>query len=299
MNIVAAELREILQGPVLVGEPLRRHTTWRIGGPAGLFITPQSEDELLTALHLLARVKTPWMALGTGSNLLVRDGGFRGAVIHMNALQSMVFHDDGTARVGGGLSMMRLVRQAARQGLAGLEDLAGIPATVGGAIKMNAGAGNQDMAGVLEGAYLAGSEGMEYWSAARLNMRYRASAVSSDRIVAAAMLRFTPGDPEMLEASVQQRLIARRKAQGVGKPNAGSVFKNPPGQQAWRLIDESGLRGYTVGGAQISEKHANFIINRGGARAADVLSLIGEIQEVVRGRTGIMLEPEVQVIGEA
>lgn len=299
MDVVAAELREILQGPVLVGEPLRRHTTWRIGGPAALFITPQTEDELLTSLYLLGKVKMPWMALGTGSNLLVRDGGFRGAVINMNALQSMAFHDDGTVRVGGGLSMMRLIRQAVRRGLAGLEDLAGIPATVGGAVKMNAGAGDQDMAGVLEGAFLAGSEGMEYWPVERLDMRYRASAVPSDRVVAAAMLRFTPGDPEMLETRVQQRLIARRKAQGVGKPNAGSVFKNPPGLQAWRLIDESGLRGRSVGGAQISEKHANFIINRGGARAADVLSLIGEIQEVVRGRTGIMLEPEVQVIGEA
>ncbi len=299
MNVIAAALREILQGPVLVGEPLRRHTTWRIGGPAGLFIAPQSEEELLAALHLLARVNMPWLALGTGSNILVRDGGFRGAVIHMGALQSIAFRDDGTVKVGGGLSMMRLIRQAVQRGLAGLEDLAGIPATVGGAVKMNAGAAGQDMAGVLEGALLAGSEGMEYWTAERLDMRYRASAVPSDRIVAAAILRFTPGDPERLEACVQQRLHARRKAQGVGKPNAGSVFKNPPGHQAWRLIDESGLRGHSIGGAQISEKHANFIINRGGAKAADVLSLIGQIQEVVRGRTGIMLEPEVQVIGEA
>jgi UDP-N-acetylmuramate dehydrogenase len=298
MNEVAAALREILQGPVLVGEPLRRHTTWRIGGPAALFISPQTEEELLAALHLLARVKMPWMALGTGSNLLVRDGGFRGAVIHMGDLQSMTFRGDGTAKVGGGLSMMRLIRQAVKRGLAGLEDLAGIPATVGGAVKMNAGAGGQDMAGVLEGAFLAGGDGMEYWPASRLDMRYRASAVPFDRIVAAAVLRFTPGDPEMLSLSVQQRLMARRKAQGVGKPNAGSVFKNPPGQQAWRLIDDSGLRGHSVGGAQISEKHANFIINRGGARAADVLSLIGEIQEVVQRRTGIMLEPEVQVVGE-
>lgn len=299
MNFLAAELRDILQAPVLVGEPLRRHTTLRIGGPAGLFITPQSEEELLAALQLLTQVGMPWMALGTGSNLLVRDGGFRGAVIHLSALQSMEFHADGTARVGGGLPLTRLVRQAVRLGLAGLEDLAGIPATVGGAVVMNAGAGDQNMAGVLEGVFLAGADGMEYWPALRLEMRYRASAVPSDRIVAAAMLRFVPANQAILEARVQQRLDARRKIQGVGKPNAGSVFKNPPGQHAWRLIDESGMRGRCVGGAQVSEKHANFIINRGGARASDVLTLIGEIQEAVRGRTGIMLEPEVQVIGEA
>jgi UDP-N-acetylmuramate dehydrogenase len=299
MNALAAELRGILQGPVLVGELLGRHTTWRIGGPAELFVAPRSEQELLAVLHLLAQVGMPWMALGTGSNLLVRDGGYRGAIIHMGALQTMEFRDDGTARVGGGLPVMRLVRQAVRRGLAGLEDLAGIPATVGGAVVMNAGAGEQAMAGVLQGAFLAGAEGMEYWPAARLDLRYRASAVPADRIVAAAILRFSFADAEMLESNVQHRLSARRKAQGVGKPNAGSVFKNPPGQQAWRLIDESGMRGRSVGGAQVSEKHANFIVNRGGARAADVLSLIGEIQETVRGRTGIMLEPEVQVIGEA
>jgi UDP-N-acetylmuramate dehydrogenase len=298
MNALAAELRKILQSPVLVGEPLRRHTTWRIGGPAGLFIAPRNERELLAALRFLAEVAMPWMVLGSGSNLLVRDGGFPGAVIHTGSLRDLEFYADGSARVGGGLPVMQLIRQCVKRGLAGLEDLAGIPATVGGAVVMNAGAGKQSLAGVLEGAFLAGAEGPEYWPAARLGLGYRISQVPPDRIVMAALLRFGQASPEMLENAVKQRLCARREAQGVGKPNAGSVFKNPPGLQAWRLIDECGLRGRSIGGAQISEKHANFIINRGGARASDVLALIKEIQNAVKERSGIVLEPEVQVIGE-
>lgn len=299
MNYLAAELRELLGGPVLVGEPLRRHTTWRIGGPAGLFIAPRNEEELLTVLHLLAQVDMPWMALGTGSNVLVRDGGFRGAVIHTGALRSMKFHPDGTVRVGAGVPIMRLIRECVLRGLSGLEDLAGIPATVGGAVFMNAGAGDQDMGGTVEGAFLAGATGMEYWPAARLEMRYRSSAIPSNRIVAAALFRFGVADSAALETRVQRRLAERRRAQGVGKPNAGSVFKNPPGQQAWRLIDGAGLRGHAVGGAQVSEKHANFIVNRGGARASDVLTLIADIQKIVQEQTGILLEPEVQVVGDA
>jgi UDP-N-acetylmuramate dehydrogenase len=299
MNAVAAELREILKGPVLVGEPLRLHTTWRIGGPAGLFITPRNEEELFAALRLLTQVGMSWIALGTGSNLLIRDGGFSGAVIHTGALRDMEFHEDGSARVGGGLPVMRLIRQCVQRGLAGLEELAGIPATVGGAAVMNAGAGKQNLAGVLEGVFLVGPEGQEYWSCERLDLRYRASAVPSDRIVTAAALQFGRASSELLAKTVKQRLLARRQAQGVGKPNAGSVFKNPPGFQAWRLIDDCGLRGRTVGGAQISEKHANFIINRGGARASDVLTLIDEIKKKVQRQTGIELEPEIRVIGEA
>lgn len=299
MNALAAALREILKGPVLVGEPLRRHTTWRIGGPAGLFIAPCSEAELLAALDLLARTSTPWMVLGAGSNLLVKDGGFHGAVIHTGALRDLEFFADDTVRVGGGLPMMRLIRQATQRGLAGLEDLAGLPATVGGAVVMNAGAGGQNLAGVLEGVSLAGPDGMEYWPVERLEMGYRFSSVPCDRIVTSALLHFRRDDPVLLEERVRQRVGERRKSQGVGRPNAGSVFKNPPGQQAWRLIDAAGLRGRRVGGAEISEKHANFIVNRGGARATDVLALIDEVQRAVRERTGILLETEVRAVGDA
>lgn len=299
MHVLAARLGEILQAPVQVGEPLSRHTSWRIGGPAGIFLTPRDEKELVASLQLLAQVDMPWIALGAGTNLLVRDGGFRGAVIHTGGLQDMAFYADGKARVGGGVPVMRLIRQCVRRGLAGLEDLAGLPATIGGAVVMNAGAGKQDLAGVLDGAFLAGPGGMEYWPAARLDLGYRSSAVPPGRIVAAASLRFREANPEVLETYVQQRVRGRRTAQGVGKPNAGSVFKNPPGQQAWRLIDSCELRGYAVGGAQVSEKHANFIVNRGGARAEDVLRLIAEIQKEVEKRTGIVLEPEVKVVGQA
>jgi UDP-N-acetylmuramate dehydrogenase len=164
---------------------------------------------------------------------------------------------------------------------------------------MNAGAGGQDMAGVVTEALLVGPHGSERWDAARLALNYRRSAVPRDRVVAAAWLRFGPGDPKELEDTLRRRLDERRRAQGVGRPNAGSVFKNPPGGSAWRLIDRVGLRGRGIGGAQVSDKHSNFIVNCGGARASDVLALMEDIRQRVQADSGILLEPEVRVVGEA
>jgi UDP-N-acetylmuramate dehydrogenase len=290
-------LKTALPGRVLANEPMARHTSWRIGGPADLFIRPLDCGELIWVLGRLKEHGVPWQVIGGGSNLLVRDGGIRGAVIHPVHLDTMAFDAGGKVRAGAGLRLMRLIRAAAERGLGGLERLAGIPATVGGAVAMNAGAGGQDLAGAVHSVTLAGPDGREEWPAATLRFGYRRSAVPADRIVTEARLQLHPADPAALEVEIADRLRHRRTAQGVGKPNAGSVFKNPPRESAWRLIDRAGLRGAVVGRAQVSERHSNFIVNCGGARAADVLALIDRIRERVEQKTGIRLEPEIRVVG--
>lgn len=291
-------LRGAFRGRILTDEPLSRHTTWRVGGPADLFLVPADREDLFCALRLLAREKVPWFPLGAGSNLLVRDGGLRGAAIHLGALRDLAFGEDGNAAAGGGLPLMTLIRESARRGLAGLEALGGIPGTLGGGICMNAGAGGADLSGVVLEATVVTPEGEERWSAERLAFGYRRSALAGDRIVVEARLRFSPGDPTALEEEIRRRLLHRRTSHGVGGPNAGSVFKNPPGEAAWRLVESAGLKGRTIGGAQVSEKHGNFIINTGAARAADILALIDAVRTEVLVRCGTELDPEVRIIGE-
>lgn len=290
-------LRDSLRGEVHENELLSRHTTWRVGGAVDLFIVPEDKSELLTSLTLLEDAGIPWFVLGAGSNLLVKDGGIRGAVIHLGRFQQMVFDARGKARAGGGLPLMTLIRQSALQGLSGLESLAGIPGTVGGAVAMNAGAGAQEMADVVFSVTLAGPGGEEIWNAERLRFGYRSSELGGDKVVVEVLLQFTQAEPARLEEEIRQRIAHRQAAHSVGGFNAGSVFKNPEGCQAWRLIDEAGLRGASVGGARVSEKHANFIVNNGSATSSDILELMNRIRETVRLRTGIILEPEVCIVG--
>lgn len=291
-------LQRSLRGRVLENEPLSGHTTWRVGGPADLFVVPADRDEVLTALRLFEEFGVPWMVLGSGSNLLVRDGGIRGAVLHPGRLREMVFETGGAVRVEGGLPLMALIRETARRGLSGIEALAGIPGTVGGAVAMNAGAGGQEMGEVVRSVTLAGPDGEETWAVEQLRFGYRRSALPPGRVVTEAQLQFRPAQPAVLKGEIRRRIQHRRTAHGVGGPNAGSVFKNPPGHHAWRLIDEAGLRGTVVGGAEVAQRHANFIVNRGGATARDVIELIDRVREAVRRRTGIVLETEVRIVGD-
>lgn len=291
-------LRTRLQGRVATDEPLSRHTTWRVGGPADLFVAPADRAELVAVLHLLAEAGVPWIALGAGSNLLVRDGGVRGAVLHTGGLRRLTFAEDGRVEAEGGVPLMTLIRAAAARGLAGLEALAGIPGTVGGGVVMNAGAAGRQMADVVRAVVLAGPRGEETWGGERLHFAYRSSNLPADRVLAAATLQLQAASPPRLDEAIRSRLKQRQAAQRVTAPNAGSVFKNPEGMQAWRLIDAAGLRGESVGGAQVAEEHANFIVNRGGATARDILALIDRVRQTVRRQSGVELELEVRIVGE-
>ncbi len=295
---IVQEMRAALRGEVLTSEPMSRHTTWRIGGPADLFVQPQDRDDLLVALQVLQQAKIPWQVIGKGSNLLVGDGGIRGAVINTARLDRLDFSAAPLVSAEGGLRLMTLVREASRLGLGGLEQLAGIPGTLGGAVAMNAGAGEQDLGRLVRTVVLAGVDGEEEWTAEQLRFDYRSSNLPAGRVVVAVHLKLIKAEAEGLREEIKQRLLQRRRSQGVGRPNAGSVFKNPPGEQAWKLIDRAGMRGAVVGGARVSERHSNFIVNGGSARAADVLRLIEKIQDRVFRQSGISLEPEVRIIGE-
>ncbi len=290
-------LRQALAGTVLADEPMARHTTWRVGGPADLFIEPADYADLQRALILLKAADVSWMVAGAGSNLLVKDGGIRGAVIHLKHFRQLEIEATGRVTAGGGLPLMTLIRETTARGLAGLEALAGIPGTVGGGVAMNAGAGGQQLADVVESAVLAGPTGSETWSKEAFRFRYRQSALDREQILVSAVMLFRRGDAAKLAESLQQRLAQRRSAQRVGGPNAGSVFKNPPGHSAWQLIEAAGMRGAVIGGARVAEQHANFIVNDGQARAQDILELIERIRQRVRAASGIELEPEVRIVG--
>lgn len=298
MDSLFEKLNRVLNGTVLVDEPLMRHTTWRVGGPADFFLVPQSRSELSAVLAILGEAGIPWEVLGAGSNLLVRDGGIRGATIHTGRLRRWRRTGEGRIKAEAGLPLMTLIRESAALGFSGLEMLAGIPGTVGGAVAMNAGAGGQEMAGVVEEMILAAPGGEESWSAAECAFGYRSCTLPTGRIVAEVSLRFTPGEPGTLQEEIGRRLNHRRAAQGVGGPNAGSVFKNPSGEQAWQLIERAGMRGASEGGVRVSEKHANFIVNGGRGCAGDILTLMEKIRQAVLAKTGIELESEVRILGE-
>ena len=283
---------------MLCDEPLSRHTSLKVGGPADLFITPADLADLQALLAQLAATGIPYLVIGGGYNLLVRDGGCRGVVISLKNLARLELLAGNLIVAGAGATTGALVRFAEENSLAGLEFLSGIPGTVGGALSMNAGAHGETILERLETlTTLRGGE-VRVARQAELEYGYRRLTLAPGEIVIAAALRLAEGSPAEIEGRIEAFLAHRRNAQRVSHPSAGSFFRNPPGEPAWRLIDEAGLRGFRVGGAQVAEAHANFLVNRGGATARDFLELARIIKEKVRERSGITLEEEVRIVGE-
>jgi len=285
-------------------EPLARHTTFGIGGPADVYFVAHSPEALAGALSLCHRHQTPFFILGSGSNILVGDRGVRGVTIENRATQVEGPHPEGDGalvHVGSGASLATLARSLARQGWAGLEWAAGIPGTVGGAVVYNAGAYGGCLADVLLSVRIADGEGERQVPATDLGLTYRGSAFTRGLLegkgVLSATFRLLRGDAAHLAERVSELDRRRLAAQPRGR-NAGSVFKNTPEHPAWWLIDQVGLRGQRIGDAVISPKHTNFIVNAGRARAADVSALIELARERVMARFGLELELEVALVGE-
>jgi UDP-N-acetylmuramate dehydrogenase len=292
--------------PVREHEPLARHTTFGIGGPADLFMTAHSARQLADAFVTARRHDLPVFVLGSGSNILVGDRGIRGLVIESRAraVTGPTPLPDGRACVvaESGVPFAALARRLCRAGYAGLEWAVGIPGTLGGAVVYNAGAYGGDLANVLVSARVVDATGREReLSAAELGLEYRGSAFTRgllrDQVVLTVTLAVTPGDRDALLHRVAE-LDARRLATQPRGRNAGSIFKNPPQAAAWWLIDQVGLRGHRIGDAEISAKHANFFCNAGQATAADMKRLIELAEQRVRERFGIELEREVHLVGE-
>jgi UDP-N-acetylmuramate dehydrogenase len=280
-----------------IDAPLAPRTAWRVGGPARRLCVVRTREEFLAALASL-RPEEPLLVLGLGSNLLVRDGGFAGAVIVTTGLRGLV-REGPRIRVEAGLPCPTLARRLVRWGLAGGEFLAGIPGTVGGALRMNAGCfGSETWERVEEVETVDRSGVLRRRRAAEVKVGYRTVGLGEDEYVLAADLVFVPAESGDVHARLESFLARRRESQPLTEPNAGSVFLNPPGAHAARLIEEAGLKGCAVGGARVSERHANFIVTRRGARARDVEDLIRHVRETVLARSGVRLETEVRIVGE-
>ncbi len=292
-DAVAARLRPLCERE----EPLERHTTLRVGGRARLFIVPRTRQEVALAARTLHQAGIALFMLGGGSNLLVREEGFAGAVMHLAPLRRVERH--GTRlRVGAGAPLALVIRRAMEAGLSGMEGLVGIPGTIGGAVCMNAGGHLREMRDVVESVRVIDREGRErVLSRTEVGFRYRGSALG-DLIVVEAVLRLERDDKLAICQRMAQVLKRKRDTQPLGRRSAGCVFKNPGGGHAaaW-LIDRAGLKGRRLGGARVSERHANFIVNDRNATANDVLGLIHEVRREVLARWGAALRLEVRVLG--
>ncbi len=298
-STLAASLERVCPGGVRVNEPLARHVSFRIGGPADILLLPRTMRDLEAAAAWLYREGEPFTILGRGSNVLIADRGVRGIVIKTGRGQEGVAYAGHRVRAECGVSLPSLSRKASGRGLAGLEFAAGIPGSVGGAVAMNAGAHNHSIADVVEEVRVLTPGGEARWAGSDLQFQYRESRLQHEPgVVLEAALVLRPADPRETLARLDEWLLTRAESQPLGPPSSGCVFRNPEGDYAGRLIDAAGAKGLRVGGAVVSDRHANYILNTGGATAEEVLSLIALVRTRVRDQGGRDLATEIKLIGE-
>jgi len=288
-----------LRGELRHNEPMSRHTSWRVGGPARRFYLPADLEDLSRFLRSLP-VEEPLLWLGLGSNLLVRDGGFGGTVIHTRSLETEIeLAGEHLVRAGAGATNAKVARFGARHGLTGAEFLAGIPGTLGGALAMNAGAFGAETWNIVAAVRTIDRRGViRRRLPGEFQVGYRSVRGSEGEWFVGADLLLAAGDPDAGQARIRELLNRRGETQPVNLPNAGSVFRNPPGDHAARLIESAGMKGLCVGRACVSNLHANFIVNEGGATAEDIEVLIERVRRKVLEQHGIELVQEVHVVGE-
>ena len=274
------------------------HTSLKVGGPADLFAIPEDVEDLKVLLAWLGEQNIPWLTIGRGYNLLVRDKGIRGAVISLERLNRISSAGGALIKAEAGAENLAVVRFAQSRGLGGIGFISGIPGTVGGAIKMNAGAYGEGILERTEQLTLLRCGSIQEFSMEELDYGYRHLKLQDGDIVLAALFRLEDREAHHTEEEIRKDSDLRRSKHNVGYPSAGSFFKNPQGLAAWRLIDAAGMRGARVGGAQSSEVHSNFLINTGGASTRDFLNLAESIINAVYATSGVTLEEEVRIVGE-
>lgn len=278
---------------------MKNYTSFKVGGPAELFLSPEDAGQTAKLVRFCEKEEIPVFVLGKGSNLLVSDRGIKGAVIYTGKQCSISLVNENTVRAQSGASLAQLCTFALENSLSGLEFAYGIPGTVGGAVFMNAGAYGGEMKDVLLNSEYVSTDGTSgELDNEAMELSYRHSAYeNSNLVITAASVRLAPADRNEIKSTMNDILARRKEKQPLEYPSAGSTFKRPEGNFAGALIEQCGLKGVSVGGAQVSEKHAGFIINRGGATAADILSLIKHVQARVKAQTGVSLETEIRLIG--
>ncbi len=298
---ILGKLQDIVGSDNIVSdEPMRKHTTFRIGGNADIFVRPESKEQIAEILRLCRKQDVPYFILGNGSNLLVGDRGFRGVVINIMDNMNDIKVDGGIIKAQAGAMLIKVSRTARDNSLTGLEFASGIPGTIGGAIYMNAGAYGGEMKDVVTQVTAMDAEGEIYtFGTDELEFSYRHSVIQQrDLIVLDVTMKLAAGDQKIIDDRMSELAVARRTKQPLEYPSAGSTFKRPEGYFAGKLIMDAGLRGYRVGDAQVSEKHCGFVVNRGNATADDVIKLIDDVKAKVSEEYDVVLEPEVRMIGE-
>jgi UDP-N-acetylmuramate dehydrogenase len=286
-----------IRGRVQAEAPLAPFTWFRVGGPAEWLLRPTDEQDLVALLAALPAA-TPLTVLGAASNLIIRDGGLRGAVLRLGGAFGKVQVEPDGVIAGAAALDVNVAEHAAAAGLAGLEFLCGIPGCIGGAVAMNAGAYGAEVKDLLDWAEIATAEGIRRLPAADFAFRYRHASLPAQGVVLRARFHARPGQPAAIAARMAEIRAAREAAQPVRARTGGSTFKNPEGHKAWELIDAAGCRGLTLGGAQVSEKHCNFLLNTGDATAAELEALGEEVRTRVKAHSGVTLEWEIKRIGE-
>jgi UDP-N-acetylmuramate dehydrogenase len=300
MDAIITELQNSNIGKVKISEPLVNHTTIKIGGPADLFIEPSSVENLKQVMGLVKKHSLNWRAIGRGSNLLVSDKGIEGAVIKLGSGVDGLKINGTEITVGGGHSLVSLATLISKKGMAGLEFASGIPGSVGGAVYMNAGAHGSDISKILTRAHILFEDGtMEWLSNDEMKFSYRTSVLQKIRpgIVVEAAFQLVEGDKAVIVSKMIKNKDYRKDTQPWNFPCAGSIFRNPLPNYAGKLIEDAGLKGYSIGGAKISEMHGNFIVNAGNATAADVLALIQHVKDTIYSLYNVKMETEVEIIG--
>ena len=296
-------LETISPATILYDEPMSRHTSLCVGGEAAALVIVEDEGQLIAAVRSLQQNKVDFFPAGNMTNVIVRDGGYRGVILLMKGLKKISSRHLAQNLFGihaeAGASLSDVASMAAAQGLAGMEFCTGIPGSVGGAVRMNAGAYGREMKDVVSAVFMLDEAGeKKELRREEISFSYRKTNLPARAIVLSAVFNLEKGDPDEIRRRMREIMRWRREKHPLEYPNAGSIFKNIPGQPAGEIIEELGLKGKTAGGAQISTKHANFIVNTGKAAAADVLELVAFIQKEAKEKKGITLEPEVVIIGE-
>jgi len=301
---ITARLSAIAVGKVLFDEPMLSHTSMGVGGRADALVFPDTDEDLRNLVTFLRKEGIAFLPVGNGTNLIVKDGGYRGALVSLERLRKLEI--TGVEESGGvlvhaqaGVSCAGLVDFALRESLTGIEFCAGIPGSVGGGVRMNAGAWGREVKDVISSVTILDAAGRIGEMARKdLLFEYRNLDLPAGVIITGATFRLAKGDSAAIRERVAEIMEKRKERHPLTFRSAGSVFKNPPGNTAGKMIEEAGLKGLRIGGAEISDKHANFIVNRGGATAADVIALIDEVRKRILDTRGILLEPELKIIGD-
>lgn len=298
---------ENIKGEVRKNEPLSKHTSFCLGGPADALVYPSDRNDLIAVLQAIKTEQQKFFVLGSGTNLLVRDGGFRGVVVCLKKMNEVVVEREyrsvggsyAVLRADAGAPLAKVLAASIEAGVTGMEFAAGIPGTVGGAVRMNAGTAIGEIGDVIESVTFLSPDGETVTrNREELKFSYRSASIPEGHIIIEARVALRRDDKEKISTRVLELLQKRKDAQPQGIPNAGSIFKNPKEKSAGFLIESAGMKGKIIGGAQISEKHANFIVGGSKARAADVLALMEMVKARVLDVHGVRLEPEIKIIGE-